>query len=84
VSDPETCTHGVVFDEAEAPTESQFPAVLSYAEWKPGDEVRIGKCMDCGQEIWEAVASLDDARTKRFCNEACERSFASDLGVELG
>jgi hypothetical protein len=61
------------------PTESQFPAVLSYEEWKPGDPVRIGKCMDCGQEIWEGVTSLDNVRIRRFCDANCEQSFASSL-----
>lgn len=33
------------------PTAAQFPALLSYEEWKPGDEVLVGKCMNCGAQL---------------------------------
>lgn len=60
------------------PTKSQFPLVLDYEEWTPGDEVRVGKCMECGEEIWAALESLDEPPPhKTFCDENCERSFTS-------
>ena len=65
------------------PTESQFPAVLDYDEWRPGHPVRISKCMDCGQEIWQEVESLDNVPEQRFCDEGCRRSFAASLIEEV-
>lgn len=61
------------------PTVSQFPAPVEYIGWTPDEPVRIGKCMECGEEIWETVPSLTDTRMKRFCDGNCERAFASSL-----
>lgn len=62
------------------PTASQFGAVGSYEEWKPGAEVCVGKCMECGSEIWEPVESLDEVREKRVCSEVCSRSLEAEYG----
>ncbi len=71
-----TAPDGAVVD----PTASQFPGVLHYAEWTPGEEVRIGKCMECGEEIWAALESLDEPPpVKRFCNDNCAGAFTSAL-----
>lgn len=70
-------TDGKIVD----PTASQFPALLEYDPWKPGDEVLIGKCMECGSQIWEAVESFDEARHRSFCDEECEGAFRASLGV---
>ena len=45
-------TEGKIVD----PTSSQFPYIFKYEVWKPGDEVRVGKCMNCGNEIWKSVS----------------------------
>jgi hypothetical protein len=67
------------------PTEEQFPGVMQYEEWRPGDAVRIGKCMECGDEIWADIESLDDGPPphETFCSDDCRRSFASALTGEL-
>lgn len=63
------------------PTATQFRAIFSYEEWQPNDKVRVGKCMDCGDEIWEAVAALDAVPRRSFCNAACEKRFAQYLRI---
>lgn len=64
------------------PTVSQFPGIWSYDEWKPGDEVRIGKCMNCGDEIWCPVHTLDTPpRQKCVCSEECERTLMADFNT---
>ncbi len=48
------------------PTMKQFPAVLGYEPWEPGEEVRVGKCMECGEELWDAAYSLSEPPPHRF------------------
>jgi hypothetical protein len=62
------------------PTASQFPGILEYDEWKPGDEVRVGACMNCGEDIWRSVQTLDtEPYNPMVCSEECsvelEREF---------
>lgn len=61
------------------PTVKQFPGVFRYEEFKPGTEVQVGRCMECGEEIWRAVDSLDEIKRESICSEQCadafERSF---------
>lgn len=66
-----TTSDGTIVD----PTASQFVALFSYEIWKPGDEIRIGKCMNCGAEIWESVQSIDRDYRKELCGEFCAREF---------
>jgi hypothetical protein len=61
------------------PTISQFPGPIEYEEWVPGSEVRVGKCMNCGEEIWERVEVLENIQHKQMCSEACERDFIANL-----
>lgn len=69
---------GMIID----PTASQFPNIMCYEAWRPGDLVRAGTCMDCGEEIWVAVDTLDGPPPERsFCSEDCERSFIAHLGA---
>ena len=60
------------------PTESQFEAIASYEPWKPGTEVRVGRCMWCGDDIYRAVQSLNGARVS-FCSPECEKLMVDDL-----
>jgi hypothetical protein len=63
------------------PTASQFPGIMLYEEWQPGDEVRVGKCMNCGDDIWEAIQSLDvDPGRRSVCSPACENALAAEFG----
>lgn len=45
---------GVVYD----PTSIQFESVFSYEPWKPGDEIRVGRCLACGGDIFKRVDKL--------------------------
>lgn len=57
------------------PTADQFAyGVAEYIEWHPGDEVCVGKCMNCGEEIWRAVRSLDGSRVE-ICRDACREAL---------
>ncbi len=67
------------------PTVSQFGAVFSYHPWKPGDEVRVGKCMNCGDEIWRSVQVLDPpSKNECICNKNCADEFEAYLREETG
>lgn len=76
--------HAWLVDEAGDvvdPTRAQFPGPITYEPWKPGDTVLVGSCMDCGEEIWVAVQSLDeDPGHPTFCSEACEQATLRSLG----
>lgn len=47
---------------------------LKYEAWEPGMEVRVGKCMECGSDIYAAVQSLDGVR-RTFCDDTCRSDF---------
>jgi len=67
-----TTTDGAIVD----PTASQFPALYEYEPWTPDSLVRLGKCMECGAEIWGKVESLDvEPPMKSVCGDACERAL---------
>lgn len=57
------------------PTRKQFPGVYNYDEWEPGKEVCVGKCCNCGGEIWEAVQDLEHIENKMLCGPSCERAY---------
>jgi hypothetical protein len=63
------------------PTAAQFPPpIFEYDEWKPGSEVRVGTCMECGNAIYEACESLDDEPPRReFCDARCYDNYAAYL-----
>ena len=62
------------------PTASQFPVIFGYEVWKPGDKVRVGKCMNCGEEIWKPVYDLTkDHSYYGPCSEECFLALKSDL-----
>lgn len=80
--------HVWLIDEEDSivdPTAKQFPAILCYEPWKPGDEVRVGACMECGESIWEAVDSLegDPPPNPGICSEECEQAIRVSLNGRL-
>lgn len=66
-------------DEIIDPTARQFPALFGYEEWKPGDELRVGKCVNCGEEIYRAVQSLDDVKQESICSATCHAAYSKYL-----
>lgn len=76
-----TTAEGKVID----PTASQFGVVFEYEPWESGSEVLVGKCMDCGAEIWVEVQTLDEPPPQQtFCDEACQKATEAYLNKGLG
>ena len=62
------------------PTAAQFPGVFEYEAWKPGDDVRVGKCMNCGEDIWRPVQTLDvEPKRESSCSSACEAELMREF-----
>lgn len=59
------------------PTRGQFPArSIQYEAWDPSVPVRVGKCMECGVEIFKCVATLDEKpQVESVCSEECEQKL---------
>lgn len=57
------------------PTRTQFPGPIEYEAWKPGDEVCVGKCMNCGEEIWRGVQDLANVKTECVCSDGCDEEL---------
>lgn len=65
------------------PTATQFPLLSEYEPWKPGDEVRAGKCMNCGDEIWRECQDLaNPPKRECICSPICEEDFRKHLEGE--
>jgi hypothetical protein len=61
------------------PTVSQFTSpILTYVAWKPGDLIRVGRCMNCGEDIMERVETLRGDR-KCICSDDCSAEFNESL-----
>lgn len=65
------------------PTVGQFPdPFLEYERWIPGDEVRVGKCMNCGREIWRALQTLEEEPPREsFCDAMCLKECFGDTEI---
>lgn len=62
------------------PTAAQFVGIEGYREFQPGDTVRVGRCMNCGDSIYAPVGSLKDPKYGRsVCGEECESQLLSEL-----
>lgn len=65
------------------PTASQFMMDRqgSYEEYNPKDHgpLPIGKCMNCGSEVYES----DNPPATCMCSEACAKSFDTYLQKEI-
>lgn len=57
------------------PTRSQFPVGIEYDPWTPGETVRVGRCMNCGEDIWREVDSLENVRREEVCSAQCSREL---------
>lgn len=57
------------------PTAGQFTCgIFDYDPFKEGDEVVIGKCMQCGETIWGQPGGYE-----YFCSKDCEDTQVSYL-----
>ncbi len=52
------------------PTVSQFVNIVEYIEYEEGMEVRIGKCMNCGGDIYDITMFSD--KSTCVCSIECE------------
>ena len=60
------------------PTSTQFRVITQYLPWKPGDLVRAGTCMNCGEPIYLSPPSLDEPPPDGvpcFCGDYCEQEY---------
>jgi len=65
------------------PTASQFGELLRYHEFQPGGEVRVGRCMNCGDGIYAQVQGLDDRSAARsVCTPECAQELEASLSFE--
>ena len=66
-------------EEIVDPTVSQFqiPNGLIYEKWTPGTPTKVGKCMNCGESIFENLNSLSDSPSvsTTSCSEECQASL---------
>ena len=66
------------------PTAGQFEGELNYREFRPGDSVCVGRCMNCGDYIYAPVESLDDPGNRRsVCSDACENALEAEYAAEM-
>lgn len=67
------------------PTAEQFAPwggvdSADYREFQPGDEVRVGRCMNCGVDIYATVQSLNDPLARRSsCGPECDAELVASL-----
>lgn len=66
------------------PTVSQFSGkLLRYQEFQAGDEVRVGRCMNCGDGIYARVERLDDRSDARsVCSPECAGALEAEMSYE--
>jgi hypothetical protein len=66
------------------PTASQFDFVGEYVPWEPGAEVRVGRCMDCGEDIYARPTALGeppkDLYSTTFCDARCAENMTKAAG----
>lgn len=61
------------------PTVGQWALLpAEYIPWVPGDEVCVGKCMNCGNGIYDTPATLNGIR-RSVCSNECERELMDSL-----
>lgn len=68
------------------PTVSQYPgAAVVYEPYVPGERVRVGRCMNCGDDI---MSTLDDDMRPhaldQFCSDVCSNIMVAEFNAMLG
>src|SRR5688572_29828181 len=64
------------------PTVSQFVgACVDYEPFEAGHEVRVGRCMNCGDDIYAVILVLDEPPPRPyFCGDHCSAEMAREVG----
>lgn len=59
------------------PTAGQFElGVGDYEPWTEGDPIRLGRCMNCGEEIW---GTPEENKDSCCCSERCARVLEAEF-----
>lgn len=73
---------GSVVDPTAAQFEDAF--MLEYHPFEPGQEVRVGRCMNCGDDIDAVVQELgkqpEGLYSTTFCDKECAKEMAESMG----
>jgi len=64
------------------PTDQQFIKPIDYVPFTPGDEVCVGKCMNCGESIYKVVQTLSGYK-ESICGPKCHNEFANYLDKDM-
>lgn len=60
------------------PTAAQFTCGIdAYEEYRPGDDVRIGVCANCGDELWGPPGTT----APTVCGSACQDAYVAYLNA---
>ncbi len=59
------------------PTANQFLNVVEYIEYKEGMEIRVGKCINCGCDIYDTTLFPD--KSTQICGIECEEELAKEF-----
>ncbi len=64
------------------PTVAQFGGLVEeYRPFRAGDLVRVGRCMNCGDDIHKRVERLDDPRYATcVCGDECRAALETEYG----
>jgi hypothetical protein len=66
------------------PTAKQFPdELVDYDPWVAGTEVRVGRCMDCGDPIYARPEELDKPLTGIYSTSFCDQDCYGKFGAHL-
>ena len=63
------------------PTAAQFPCIFKYEPYTEGDDVRLGKCMNCGEEIWGP--DPDSVYSTVVCGKDCARVLEAQYAQDF-
>jgi hypothetical protein len=66
------------------PTALQFQASaeMTYEPWTPGTLVKVGRCLECGDDIFKRPQALDGLR-ESFCGDTCRVAFDQQWEAEV-
>lgn len=58
------------------PTASQFNNITEYIPYEEGMEVRIGRCMNCGWDIYDNT--MKSKKNTWCCSDECREALAQE------
>lgn len=61
------------------PTAAQFTNIVLYEEYQEGMEVQIGKCMNCGWEIYDTT--MNSKKSTSVCSNECSEALDAEYNT---